>query len=136
MSISVIKEMEFLIQSIICGICITFVYDWLKIFRNLWKHSNVIVSIEDAIYWIGCSVFVFSVLHQENNGILRWFVVIGAAIGMLIYKTTISRYFVKTITGIGHKGWQATSKLKRPASFIKKKLTEGLKLFKMMINKQ
>jgi len=136
MSVSVLREIEFLVQSILCGICITFVYDWLRIARNLWKHNTVFISIEDSLFWIACSIYVFMILHQENNGILRWFVVIGATIGMMIYKLTFSRFFVKWVTKIGKEIQRILKKLNKPVSILKKKLTIGGKLFKMMINKQ
>lgn len=136
MSISVWKEIEFLIHSIIFGICITFAYDWLRIIRNIWKHNVIAISMEDAIYWIFCSIFVFMTLHRENNGILRWFVIIGAIIGMFLYKLTVSQIFIKILTKIGKRLRWATQKIKKPTSIIIKKLTAGIKLFKMMIYKQ
>lgn len=136
MSISVLQEMDFLKQSIICGISITFAYDWLRIARNLWKHNNIAISIEDSLYWIACSLFVFMILHQENNGILRWFAVIGATIGMILYKLSVSRLFIKILTSIGMKMQEIMRKVKTPALFLKKKLTVRRKLFKMMISKK
>ena len=37
-------------------------------------------------------------LYKENNGVLRWFAVFGAALGMLLYKKTVGTRFVKLIS--------------------------------------
>lgn len=83
-------ELSFLLHSLILGMLIMVLYDVLRIFRKLVKHSVWVTAFEDLIYWLICGVCIFLMLYQENSGDLRWFVVAGISVGMLLYNGTIS----------------------------------------------
>ena len=98
MSQSIIDEVTFLLHSFLMGILITFVYDGFIIMRRLIRHNLFLISVEDLIFWIACAIGVFYMLYEENNGILRWFAVFGAALGMAAYKKSVSPFLVKILT--------------------------------------
>lgn len=82
-------------HSLLMGIFITFVYDCLRVFRRVAPHARLLVSAEDLAFWVYCGAEVFLLMYRESNGTLRWFAVLGALAGMLMYKKTISPLFVK-----------------------------------------
>ena len=88
----------FLFHSFFLGMVITFFYDGFLIVRKLFKHTMFLISLEDLIFWIACALSVFYVLYEENNGMLRWFAVAGAALGMFLYKKTLSPLIILTVT--------------------------------------
>ena len=161
MSQSIIDEVTFLLHSFLMGILITFVYDGFIIMRRLIRHNLFLISVEDLIFWIACAIGVFYMLYEENNGILRWFAVFGAALGMAAYKKSVSPFLVKIITMVierifhglfcilrflfkpvrfaGGKvrgGACAVSKKgKKAGRCLKKKLTERAKLLKITLCK-
>ncbi len=98
MSANIMQEIYFLMHSIVLGVFITFVYDWIRIFRRIVAHNLFFISIEDMLFWIACSIKIFLMLYQENNGMLRWFAIVGAAWGMMLYKILFGRLFVKYVT--------------------------------------
>lgn len=156
------KEVVFLFHSFLLGVVITFFYDGFLILRKLFRHTALLISLEDLVFWIACAIGVFCVLYEENNGILRWFAVAGAALGMFIYKKTLSHLIIdimcrvlsfvlhafqklfgillkpfgfllgKAATG----GRIAGRKAGRLWKFIKKKLTLFKKTLRMIICKQ
>lgn len=162
MSSDIVKESMFLLYSIRLGIIITFVYDWLRVARRVVRHRDFAVSIEDFLFWSWCFVMTFLMLYQENNGILRWFSVIGAALGMFLYRLTVGRFFVKFLSKfiLWIKKWiykilcwimkpikhlvlkwkisqeKLYSKGLRDSKRAKKKLTEWLKMVKIILCKQ
>ena len=89
------NENIFLFYALIMGIFITFLYDILRIFRRVCPHSNFWVSVEDICFWLYCAAEVFLLMYHESNGTLRWFAVMGALAGMMLYKKLISPFFVK-----------------------------------------
>ena len=89
------SENQFLLHALYMGIYITFVYDLLRIFRRVIPHGQFMVSFEDILFWIYCAVEVFLLMHHESNGTLRWFAVLGALVGMLLYRRLASPYLVK-----------------------------------------
>ncbi len=98
MSANIMQEIYFLMHSIVLGVLITFIYDWIRIFRRIVSHNLFFISLEDMLFWIACSIRIFLMLYQENNGMLRWFAIVGASLGMLLYKILFGRFFVKYVT--------------------------------------
>lgn len=162
MSQDIINEVYFLADSIVMGIIITFVYDFILIGRRVVKHNLFFISLEDSVFWAACAVTVFYMLYKENNGILRWFAVFGAALGMLLYKRTVSGRFVRLMSlfikkeiHIIHKVlgfifkpflwivkkfssfcrfiWKRAKKIWK---YMKKKLTSFVKMLKISVSKQ
>ena len=114
------------------------------------------------IFWIACAIGVFYMLCEENNGILRWFAVFGAALGMIVYKESISdilvnilstlikylfriiRRIVRFLFGplffLGRKGRSVMGKCMRKSrkaeKYMKNKLTRQMKLLKITLCKQ
>ena len=103
MSQDIVQEVTFFLHSILMGLIITFAYDWILILRKLLKHGKVLTSIEDLLYWFVCGIGVFYMLYRENSGVLRWFAVMGAALGMLFYKAIIKNRFVNVMSTYIHK---------------------------------
>lgn len=162
MSPDIILEMDFLFHSFLLGILITVLYDILRILRRIVPHNVLAVSVEDFLYWVACSLFIFLELIRENNGTLRWFAVAGAMAGMLLYKITLGFLFVKYVSLLLQKilhllgkiihflmrpvrvtaermermGKRSHSKMRAGISLGKKKLTAGKKLLRMILYKQ
>ena len=91
-------ENEFLFYAFLTGIYITFVYDILRIFRRVFPQGEVLVSLEDMVFWIYCASKVFLLMYYESNGTLRWFAVLGAIAGMFLYGKLVSPFFVKYVS--------------------------------------
>ena len=83
------NENIFLFYALAMGIFITFLYDILRIIRRVLPHNHFWVSVEDLSFWIYCAAEVFLLLHHESDGALRWFAVLGALTGMLLYKKLV-----------------------------------------------
>lgn len=98
LSESIYHELRFLLYSFLLGVIITFVYDNIRVFRRVLRHNTFFISVEDLFFWIGVSLSIFLLQHRENDGIFRWFSVVGAFMGMLIYKRTISHFYIKQMT--------------------------------------
>lgn len=92
------NENEFLVHALLMGIFVTFVYDVIRIFRRVVTHNSFFVSLEDLGFWIYCGGTVFLLMYHESNGELRWFAVLGAVGGMLLYGKTVSPFFVKYVS--------------------------------------
>ena len=158
MSGQIVSEGQFLLSCFIAGICITIAYDVLRIFRRVCRHNTFWVAIEDLIFWMGAAIFLFYVLYETNNGVIRWFSVVGAAIGMLVYKnligehlveimSTLIRYIQDVVSGVIRTLFRPAKRLfKRVSSKwkkerrklkkqIKKKLTGNIKKVKITLCK-
>lgn len=162
MSSPVISENLFLLYSFGMGIFITFVYDIFRIWRRVLHHNRFFISLEDILFWLFSAISVFYLMHTQSNGTLRWFAVFGALIGMLLYKKTISPFYVKWSSFLLNKvikllkkilhiagkpvkllekkgiqtGKQSVSGSRRAAGMVKKRLTAFAKLLKITVSKR
>ena len=159
MSPFILEEGWFLLYSVLLGIGITFVYDCLRICRRVVVHGVFWVSLEDMVYWIFVSCCVFYLLYCDNNGVLRWFAVMGTALGMFLFKKTLSPFWVRYGSLLfgqvrrairfvrrlcmrpvraagrfaGKKAAVVDRKLRQTARILKKRLTVGVKMFKITL---
>lgn len=155
-------ENLFMLYAFLMGIFITFVYDLLRIFRRVVSHNGFFVALEDLAFWGYCAVAVFWLMYHMSNGTLRWFAVMGALAGMLLYHKTLSGLLVKYVSLIVNKvkriagrflrflltpvfaaGRAATKSAgkaagggKRMLAFIKKRLTVFCKMVRMIMYKK
>lgn len=162
MSPLIIEESQFMLHSMLMGIVITFGYDVFRLLRRVVPHGVFWISMEDLIFWIICSIGIFYLFYEENNGTFRWFAVICAAVGMLCYKKMLSNLFVEggakvmqsVFSVIGRilsfllapfrkwNRWRRKKEkvLRKKAAarmrLVKKKLTVQLKMIKIILCKQ
>lgn len=94
-SADILEEVRLFANSVVLGAALTFVYDGFLILRRVFKHNVFWISAEDLLFWTATAVIVFLSLQRQGNGVLRWFVVAGAAVGMLLYKGSASGFYVK-----------------------------------------
>jgi len=89
------NEVFFFLISALCGMGLVFVYDVLRIIRRLFWHGTIWIGVEDICYWIFCTVVVFLLLYQGNDGRVRGFAFLGIALGGAVYGWLLSRFVVK-----------------------------------------
>lgn len=72
------------------GAALGVIYDLFRISRIAVKTCNVIIFIEDIIFFaiVTISSFIFIVI--KNDGVLRGFLIIGELLGALVYFVTLS----------------------------------------------
>ena len=75
-----IEAMIFLYAGL-TGIVIFCSYQILRFFRYLIPHYQIIISIEDFLFWIGISAYVFHQMYYTTYGTIRWFSIIGLLVG-------------------------------------------------------
>ena len=137
-------EGSLLLASVLFGAGLMMLYDMLRIFRHLLKHKTAFLAVEDVIYWLICAIGIFALLYEENGGLLRWFVIGGAAAGMLLENKLLSPFIVRFFVWILKKWIKLIRKIvsvftnpaKKVSLFFKKELKKIRKAFKIGISKQ
>lgn len=85
MSRTIVNEGMLFVWCILGGVLFSLLYDLFRLFRKLIKHGRIWIDLEDILYWSICFVCSFCFLYYVNYGVIRFFCVLGAAIGMTIY---------------------------------------------------
>lgn len=65
----------------LAGISVLCTYYILVCFRRLVRHSSLAVGIEDVIFWIAASIYIFRRMYETTYGSIRWFFVLGVLCG-------------------------------------------------------
>lgn len=73
-------------------------YDCLRILRSVWLHKRGMIDLEDILFGIGSGIFLFVHYFQDNNGILRAYLLVAVILGIFAWKCSISPFFVKGST--------------------------------------
>lgn len=112
------------------GVLITVVYDLIRIFRRVIAHGNFWIGVEDFLFWIWTSLWIFSVLYRENDGNFRMYTILAMVLGMIVYHQTISEPLVRVMGKMFKKilfwaSWPI-KRLKIYISFLGKKLKKKI----------
>ncbi|NCB92117.1 MAG: spore cortex biosynthesis protein YabQ [Clostridia bacterium] len=97
------KELLLFTKSLWYGSFLMIIYDGLRILRRVLPHTSVIVAIEDLLFWMISSLFLFSRFFWENEGALRAYLFVGTVLGMLAWHYSLSRIYVDVCSGIMNK---------------------------------
>lgn len=98
MNKEITTELHFFIVSILWGALVLLAYDQLRILRRIIRHNSFFVAVQDLVFWVVGSVFIFAMIYVKNNGTIRGFSIMGMGIGMLIYHYILSDWIVKLIS--------------------------------------
>lgn len=121
MSQTVVWELQFIAVTITLGVCLSVVYDLIRIFRRIIRHGTIWMAVEDILFWAASGIVVFVVSFWENNGSIRWYTLAGIMAGAGLYHGTISDVLVKVISGL----------LIFPINIIKNGLKKVVQSFRM-----
>ena len=121
------------------GMILSFFYDLLRVLRRLIAHNLFWISAEDLIFWLICGNRFFLLLQRESDGIIRWFAVCGAAAGIFLYQRFFSPHFIRLTTALLKPVFVMIGRGMRwlnrhTIGFMKKRLTQILKVLKMKLN--
>ena len=87
---SIRGELVAFATSIFTGMILRLAYQCLSCLRRVVRHRKIVVEIEDIVYWIAASIYLFVQIYYTSNGVLRWFFALGVVIG-----TVISTLFIR-----------------------------------------
>jgi len=79
------------LSTVLLGAAVGVLYDIFRVLRRVVRHSVAVVQIEDIIFWVTATVFVFYFMLVQNYGEIRPFSLIGITCGAIIYFLTLSK---------------------------------------------
>lgn len=111
------EEISVFLEAAWYGMFIAVFYDVLRVLRRVIKHSDIIVGIQDYLFWVIVGIVVFSMIFQSNDGIVRGYIFLALLIGAYVYNKSVSSFFVKYISKILN--FILTLLLKKPLKWVK-----------------
>ena len=81
--IGIEKELLIFLTAFSSGLFLRGTYRCLECFRDIVKHSFLVVGIEDLFYWIFVEMYLFVQIYHTNNGKIRWYSILGLVVGCI-----------------------------------------------------
>lgn len=94
------------LMTIFAGGIVGLLFDVYRVFRSIFRPRQIATALTDLLYWIAVTPVVFAMLLAGNWGELRFYVLIGLGIGLLLYFQALSPVVIwgltSVIRGMGH----------------------------------
>jgi spore cortex biosynthesis protein YabQ len=100
MILSMSRQTALFFSTVCAGAAIGVIYDFFRIFRKTTPHKNAFVQIEDLIFWLAATLLMFYFMLHASFGEIRFFVIIGVSVGMLLYFATLSKLVIKIFVAV------------------------------------
>ena len=82
------------------GVAIGVLFDIFRILRKSIKTPNIIIYIEDILFWILAGLLILYNIWYFNDGEIRIYMFLGIIIGLLLYMSTLSNIIIKIFSKI------------------------------------
>ena len=90
MILSLHTQARLFLVTILLGGGLGILYDGLRIFRQMVRHSRLWVQVEDGLFWFLAVFLVFSIMLRASSGEIRFFSIFGLFGGMGLYWLILS----------------------------------------------
>ena len=95
-------QFKIIFYAIISGFLIGFFFDFYRIIRGI-KVSNIIIAVEDILFFILCGIIVFTFLLYSGYAYFSVYVYVFIMLALIIYLKFIDKFsymFIKRIVYI------------------------------------
>ena len=100
MGIYLEQQTMFFLQSVLLGFAFGLAYDCFRIARIAVRTAAWAVFIQDILFFFLCAVSTFFFMLRTIDGQLRFFILMGEALGALLYFLTLSILVMKVSTAL------------------------------------
>ena len=88
-------QLQLFVVFIINGFVIGIIFDTFRVIRKTFKHKDFVIYIQDILFWILSAIVLLYSTFIFNDGEFRFFLLVGAIFGFIIYLFTLSKIFIK-----------------------------------------
>lgn len=90
-------EISIFVSACLSGVVLCTMYNAIRIFRRLCRHTLFWISVEDLFYWLWAGLYLFSEMQRTCSGRIRWFYVIGILLGGVASGIPIAKFIKNRI---------------------------------------
>ena len=94
------NQLYILLSFFTTGIVIGIIFDMFRVTRKAFKMPNILIYIEDALFWILAGFVLLFTICTFTDGQIRLYMILILILGALIYFITISKWFIRINTKI------------------------------------
>lgn len=95
MAIAITQQTAVFFHSLLLGVALGCFYDLFRITRIAFLIPAPLVLVEDLLFFLLSSIVLFGFMLENSYGQLRWFILLGMALGWVIYYFTAGSLVMK-----------------------------------------
>ena len=76
------------------GVCIGVLFDIFRVTRKIFKMPNLLIYVEDVLFWLLTGALLLFVIYMFTDGELRLYMFFVLGLGSVFYFSYISKYFM------------------------------------------
>ena len=84
MMLGIGREAVIFVCAALTGVVVLSGYEILRLLRRLVPHKPLLVNVEDLLFWLGTSAYLFRQMYLMTYGSIRWFFILGVVCGGFI----------------------------------------------------
>lgn len=88
----VAEQVYIFLGTILVGAIMGVIFDFFRALRRNGNTRNIIVYIQDIVFWLIVAVIIITSSFILNNGDLRGYMLIGYLLGAFLYMLILSNY--------------------------------------------
>lgn len=92
----VAEQVYIFLCSVLIGAIMGVVFDFFRALRRNGNTKNIIVYLQDIVFWFIVAIIIITSSFILNNGELRGYMLIGYVLGALLYMLILSKYIKGT----------------------------------------
>lgn len=94
------EELLFFCRAFWSGVCLAAGYELLLVFRKLVSHRSFLIGMEDIVYWCCVALYLFRMIYQGNDGVIRSYVLLSVCLGAFVFHIGPGRVLAEFLTRI------------------------------------
>ena len=95
MAIAITQQTAVFFHSLLLGVVLGCFYDLFRITRIAFIIPALLVLVEDLLFFLFSSIVLFGFMLENSYGQIRWFILLGVALGWVIYYFTAGSLVMK-----------------------------------------
>lgn len=92
------EQVYIFFTSVIIGAIMGVIFDFFRALRRKGNTKNILVYIQDIIFWLIIAIIIIVSSFIINNGELRGYMLLGYILGAIVYILAFSKY-IKLLFG-------------------------------------
>lgn len=92
MIFSLADQTVYFLFSLLFGVILSFMYDVIRVLRFIGLNKLWQIIVGDIFYFTLCAFLTVLFALPFNNGSVRYFVLLGEAVGFIVYRFTLGEY--------------------------------------------
>lgn len=75
-------ELQIFLTAVWVGLVVSAIFKTLGGVQRLLKQKKWLICLEDGIYWLWLSWYIFEQIFLATKGVIRWYFVLGIVVGI------------------------------------------------------